>query len=522
MRDGTKNGLSGNIESAGDKEQKIPGRSSATPHQTDCGEDNTLDSKLEFLQRLVDSLPDATLTVGADGKVLVWNRAMEDMTGVKAEEVLGRGDYVYAVPFFGERRPILVDIALGKGNSWTESYEKLTRKGHIVVGEGFAPHAREGKGLYFWTLAAPIYGDDGRVLGAVQCIRDIGERKLMEEELKRLSTRDALTGLYNRNFFEEQLLCLERGRFYPVSLIICDLDGLKLVNDAWGHDRGDELLRRAASVIKGCVRASDIVARVGGDEFAVILPGADKKTAEKVMRRIKMAVDTDNTKHSDFPLSISVGSATAEDGSRPLRQLYKEADDAMYLNKLANGRDLRAATISALKTALAGKDFHNMERMKELACSLGNAVGLCQEEMDSLRLLVEMHDVGKLGVPDDVLCKPGPLTEEEMKVVQRHPETGYRIALSSGELARIAPYILQHHERWDGTGYPQRLAGENIHLLSRILSIVDAYDAMTCQRPYRPALTHQEALNNLKQGAGTQFDPRLVSIFLTLVPEGED
>ncbi len=483
----------------------------------DRGDKKVADNRLRFFERLVDSLPDATLAVDAEGKVLVWNKAMEELTGVKAEDVLGKGEYIYAVPFFGEKRPILVDIALGKGKEWEESYDKLERKGHVVVGEGYAPCARGGKGLYFWTLAAPIYGDNGSFLGAVQCIRDIGERKQMEEELKRLSTRDALTGLYNRNFFEEQLQCLEKSRFYPISLVICDLDGLKLVNDAWGHDRGDELLRRAASVIKSCGRDAGLVARVGGDEFAVMLPGADRNTAEQVTRRIKEATEGDNARHVDFPLSISVGSATAEDGSRSLREVYKEADDAMYLNKLANGRDMRATTIGALKTALAGKDFHDMERMKELACRLGNAVGLSQEEIDSLRLLVEMHDVGKLGVPDDILCKPGPLTEEEKRLVRRHPEVGYRIALSSGELARIAPYILQHHERWDGTGYPQGIAGNDIHLLSRILAIVDAYDAMICERPYRRALTHEEALNNLRQGAGTQFDPHLVSIFITLV-----
>ncbi|MCG0279076.1 MAG: diguanylate cyclase [Thermanaeromonas sp.] len=474
--------------------------------------------RLHLLERIIDCLPDATLAVDREGRVLVWNRAMEEVTGVKKEEILGKGDYAYAVPFFGKRRPILVNILLGNGKEWEQEYEKVEMKGHILVGEGFAPFAYGGKGLHFWTLVAPIRDDKGNLLGAVQCIRDIGERKKMEEELRRWSTRDALTGLYNRAFFEEELRRLEKSRSFPISLILCDLDGLKVVNDMLGHEQGDELLRRAAKVLTSCVRGSDVVARVGGDEFAIILPQTGRKTAEEVARRIIETAERDTAQHPDLPLSISVGAATAEDASRPLRELYKEADDAMYMNKLASGRDPRSAVIHALKAALEEKDFHNTERMKEIACLLGEAVGLSREEMDNLRLLVDVHDIGKLAVPASILLKPGPLTEEEWEEVRRHPEVGYRIALSSGELARVAPYILQHHERWDGRGYPQGLQGDQIHILSRILAIADAYDAMTLERPYRRPLTHEEALEEIKRCAGKQFDPHFVEIFLKLFP----
>lgn len=245
-----------------------------------------------------------------------------------------------------------------------------------------------------------------------------------------------------------------------------------------------------------------------------------RKTAEEVVRRIIEAAEKNAAQHPDLPLSISVGAAMAEDASRPLRELYREADDAMYMNKLAGGKDPRSAVIRALKAALAEKDFHNTERMKEIACLLGEAIGLSREEMDNLRLLVDVHDIGKLGVPDSTLLKPGPLTEEEWEKVRRHPEVGYRIALSSGELAPVAPYILQHHERWDGRGYPQGLRGEQIHLLSRILAIVNAYDAMTSERPYSRALTPEETLEELKRCAGSQFDSHLVENFVRLLGRG--
>lgn len=264
--------------------------------------------RLRLLERIVDSLPDGVLAVDREGKVVVWNRAVEEMTGVRKEEMLGRGEYAYAVPFFGERRPILVNILLGNGKEWERKYEKIERKGHVLVGEGFAPCAYDGGGLHFWTLVAPIQDEKGNLLGAVRCIRDIGERKKMEAELRHCSTHDALTGLYNRAFFEEELRRMEKDRSFPVSLILCDLDGLKAVNDMLGHERGDELLRRAAKVIAGCVRGSDVVARVGGDEFAVILPQTDRKTAEEVVGRIIEAVEMDNAQHPDLPLGGNAGS----------------------------------------------------------------------------------------------------------------------------------------------------------------------------------------------------------------------
>ncbi|MGB9920945.1 MAG: sensor domain-containing diguanylate cyclase/phosphohydrolase, partial [Moorellales bacterium] len=475
-----------------------------------------LAQRATLLEQILDHLPDATLAVDREGKVLVWNRAAEEMTGVRKEEILGKGDYIYAVPFYGKPRPLLVDLVLGDGKEWEKEYEKVERRGDVVAGEGVAPLAFGGRGLYFWSLAAPIYGPDGALMGAVQCIRDIGERKKMEEELKHLSTHDVLTGLYNRAYFEEELRRLEKGRSFPVSFVVCDLDGLKMVNDALGHERGDEILRRAARVIAACVRGSDVVARVGGDEFVVVLPGADRRAAETVADRILEEVERDNLDHPDLPLSLSVGTATAEDASQPLREFYKEADDAMYRDKLARGREPRYALLRVLKTALAQKDFHT-ERMRELTCALGEAVGLSREEIDLLRLLVDVHDIGKLGVPEQILFKPGPLSAEERKEVERHPEIGYRIALSSPELAPVAELILQHHERWDGSGYPRGLRGKEIHLLSRILAVVDAYEAMTADRPYRRALPHAGAVAELERCAGKQFDPDLVRIFVRLV-----
>ncbi|WP_218852460.1 diguanylate cyclase [Carboxydothermus ferrireducens] len=479
--------------------------------------------KLYLYEKIIDSLPDATLAIDKYGRVIVWNQAMEEMTGVKKEEILGKGDYIYAEPFFGKRKPICVDLVLGNyGEIGINGYEKLEKRGKVIVGEGVAPNAYGGKGACYWTLAAPIEDDEGNLLGAVQCVRDVTERKIMENELKYCSTRDVLTGLYNRAFFEEEVKRMEKGREYPISVLICDLDNLKAVNDMFGHDKGDLLLKRAAEVLRNGVRQSDVVARIGGDEFGILLPGTSREAAEEIAQRILEKVGEYNKLHPDLPLSLSIGVSTALKPGASLWETLREADDAMYRNKLASGNDARVALVKALKTALMERDFHNTERMKKVALKFGAALKLPREEMDKLVLLVEMHDIGKLGVPENVLNKPEPLSPEERRIIERHPEIGYRIALTSGELSAIAPLILQHHERWDGKGYPQGLRGEEIAYLSRIMAIIDAYDAMLSPRPYRAPLTRKEVLKELLKGSGTQFDPDLVKVFVSLVLKEED
>ncbi len=348
---------------------------------------------------------------------------------------------------------------------------------------------------------------------------DITERKMIEDQLKYLSLHDSLTGLYNRVYFEEEMRRLEKSRSGRVGIIVCDVDGLKSVNDTMGHAAGDELLVAAARVFRESFRESDMVSRIGGDEFAILLPNCSRAAVEKACRRIQNAIARYNEENQGLPLSISIGFATGEVPAN-LAELFREADNNMYREKLHRSQSARSALVQTLMKALEARDFiteGHADRLQDLVASVARSIGLPDHRISDLCLLAQFHDIGKVGIPDRILFKPGPLTSREVAEMRRHCEIGYFIAISPPDLMPVADWILKHHEWWNGKGYPLGLKGEEIPLECRILAIADAYDAMTNDRPYRKAMSHKEAVAELKKCAGTQFDPDLVPLFIKIV-----
>ncbi len=355
---------------------------------------------------------------------------------------------------------------------------------------------------------------------------DMTLRKQMEVQLKFIDIHDPLTGLYNRAYFEEEMKRLNGKPHDPVGIIIFDIDGLKLVNDTFSHEQGDLLLQTTARISKGCFRESDVVARIGGDEFAVLLPACSREKLENACLRLRNTVEQYNSQLTQginkIPLSISIGFAISSRLSLP--DLYKEAYNDMNREKLHHRQSTRSTIVATLIRALEARDFTtewHANRMRELVKKLGEAVALPERNIADLVLLAQFHDIGKVGIPDRILFKPGRLTSEETAEMRRHCEIGRRIAQSSPDLMIIADWILKHHEWWNGNGYPLGLKGEAIPLECRILAIVDAYDAITSDRPYRKALSHEKAAAELRRCAGTQFDPELINIFLPLIESKE-
>lgn len=382
-------------------------------------------------------------------------------------------------------------------------------------------HRRKDGSTFTADVALTVYPlGEQRVIQAN--VYDITERKRIQTQLEFLSLHDQLTGLYNRAFFEKEMLRFRESRYYPITLISCDLDGLKLINDSLGHQTGDRLLIACAEILKESLRSSDILARVGGDEFGAIMPNTDQEAGESIARRIRLNILRYNEEHSDLPLGLSIGLATAEKSDILTEDIFRQADDLMYRDKLYRSNSLKNKVVQSLLTALAERDFiteGHAQRLEKICHSVGEKVNLSSRKLADLVLLAKVHDLGKVGIPDQILFKPGSLSEEEWIVMKQHSEKGFRIATSSPDLSGIADLILKHHECWDGSGYPLGLAGEDIPIECRILAIIDAYDAMTNDRPYAKAKSRQEALDEIRNAAGSQFDPSLVEIFLNLVDE---
>jgi diguanylate cyclase (GGDEF)-like protein/PAS domain S-box-containing protein len=374
----------------------------------------------------------------------------------------------------------------------------------------------------------PIYDDSGKTHRFVGIAADITDSKLGEEKLKYISLHDSLTGLYNRIYFEEEMSRIEKGRYDKVGILSCDVDGLKLVNDTLGHDQGDHLLIAAARVIRECFREGDLVARIGGDEFSVLLPDTTEPAVENACQRIQEAVASYNSTNPELPLSISVGFAINNGVYRNLKDLFKEADNHMYRKKLYGTKSVRSTIVKTLINTMKARDRtaeSHIIRLEKLLTSIAAFIGLSESTKSDLSLLAKFHDIGKVGIADSILFKVGPLTSEEWTEMRRHCEIGYRIALSAPELVPIADWILKHHEWWNGQGYPLNIEGEEIPIECRLFAIAETYEALTSACPYRKTFSHREAVAELISYSGKQFDPKLLEKFLQLLeiysPESE-
>lgn len=398
-------------------------------------------------------------------------------------------------------------------------YKSLKQNGLV---RDFIARQRKRDGSVFWTSvnALAVYDDYGRIRWVEGCYIDVTERIKHLEELEYLSEHDPLTGLHNRTYYENVLNHERACRINGI--LMCDIDGLKLVNDSIGHQAGDDLLVAATEVLKKCVGNDDILARVGGDEFAILLFDTDMSSLSIRARQIQQDVEDYNTLEPFIPLSITVGAAFREDPAASVFDLIKMADNSMYRQKLLSSQSARSAIVKTLMKTLEARDFgteNHAVRLVEFMRIFADRVGFPIWRMEDLMLFSQFHDIGKVGVPDRILFKPGCLDQEEKFEMQKHCEIGYRIAQASPDLAPISELILRHHEWWNGQGYPQGLKGSEIPIDCRMLSIVDAYDAMTCERPYRKAMSHEAVVQELLACRGSQFDPELVGVFLGCIFE---
>jgi diguanylate cyclase (GGDEF)-like protein/PAS domain S-box-containing protein len=430
-----------------------------------------------------------------------------ELTGFRPEELVSNEKISFKNLIKAEYRQVLWE-------KWQDVIKEKT-----IFQEEYPIITAGGEQKWVWERGRGIYTEDGTELLALEgYIADISEKKEKQKRIEFLSYQDHLTGLYNRRFFEEELRRLDTARNLPLTVVMADVNGLKIVNDAFGHAAGDLLLETVAKILKREARADDIIARMGGDEFLLLLPKTDSSAAGKMIKRIKAV--TDNQKVMYLDVSVSFGWATKVEKETDIAEIMKRAEDFMYQKKLFESSSRRSDAVKSILKALHIKNPREEEhskRVSKLCEALGRAYDLSEEEINVFRAAGELHDIGKIIIDEVILNKADKLSAAEWEVIKRHPEAGLRLLTSAFEFEPIAEFAYAHHERWDGAGYPRGLKGEDILWEARVMAIADAYDAMTCVRPYRPALSEEEAVNEIKSNAGTQFDPIIAKVFVEKV-----
>jgi diguanylate cyclase (GGDEF)-like protein len=467
-----------------------------------------------FMLRLVDFLPDSTFAVDGKGKVMAWNLSMVETTKKSFDEMKGKDLDQVSEVLYGSVRHLLMESFFNHELGAETFPERTQLPDGAFHFEEFVATQDDNNGRFLDQTAIALRDGQGKFLGALQIIRDVTEQKRAEIRLEFLSLHDPLTGLFNRTYYAEVSAGLSTPANLPLGVILIDLDGLKLVNDTLGHEHGDALILAAAGIMRK-VFGNVPVARIGGDEFVTFFTKSAEGLVRGAVERLVEACEEHNAKNPPLPVQMSAGFAWS-DSHCDLADLVKEADARMYREKDLRRESVRLGYVTSLQRRyeeVHRKDKDVTERLISLSQRFAKFLGQDEESIARLLLLARFRDIGKVGLSERIMLKPGPLDKDEQAEMQKQPEIGYRIARISRELAPIADLILKHREWWDGRGYPLGISGEQIPYLNRVLAVVEVYVAMTGPRLRSRTVTAQEALEEIGTMAGKKLEPALVTSF---------
>ncbi len=460
----------------------------------------------KLFETTINSLGDGVISTDEFGNIEIMNPVAQSITGWNIDEAKGmKFEEVFNIIDGKTKKPLPnpVNRVLETGESFN-------------IGQNAIIIRKDRSLLPIEDSVAPIKDSMGNIIGSVIVFRDYSDKKEQVDKIRYLSYHDQLTGLYNRHFFEEELTRLDSLRNLPLSIALLDVNGLKLTNDAFGHKIGDKLLVNVATVLRNICRADDIIARIGGDEFIIILPNTNEEKAKNLVDRIYNALE--NTQMDNIIVSVSIGYVCKVSPQQSITEIFAKAEENMYRRKLTESPIMRKKTIELILRNLNDANHNEMEhvqKVSELSVRIGEELGLEKQTISDLKIAGLVHDIGKIAINNKIISKSGILTPTEIIEMRRHPEVGYHILKSVDEYKNIADYVLSHHEKWNGSGYPRGLVGENIPIVSRILAIADAFDAMTSDRSYSGIKSPEESIKEIESLAGKDFDPNIIKNLLS-------
>lgn len=465
-----------------------------------------------YLQTLV-SIGDGVLVVSREGRVEMLNAVAQKLTGWAEREAIGRHySEVFVIRNECAEESIVDPVVMAMGTGTTQD-----QKGQAVL------ISQNGESYNLENNASPIRNGAGETVGVVLVFRDVTQKKKELEQIEYLSYHDPLTGLYNRRYFVAELRRLDTLRNLPLTIVMGDLNGLKLTNDVFGHAFGDQLLERLGNVMRRCCRADDIIARWGGDEFVLLLPKTGPGDAQKMIEQIKNEFSKVRVK--SIKGSISMGIACKEKPETDVSLVLSNAEEDMYHVKTVERDEVRKSTVDELIATLhenSAREREHSEATSAISEAIGRAMDLPEEDIRKLRDAGYFHDIGKIVLDSRLINISHHLTNYEWSEIKRHPIVGYRILTAFDETLNLAEPILAHQERWDGSGYPRGLKGSEIPLLARIIAVAESYDRMTHDSANTLAMNNVEAILTMRQNAGSQFDPEIVRIFTEILERSNE